>query len=279
VHSKRNRAPGPAAALREAGSRIAVFELQGDLHFGTAEALSRQVAAELDTTDYLLLDCRRVGHLDDGALEVLADLFALVDENKVVPVVASPPRSEAGEELPGPLGALRAFRDLDGALEWCEERVLEAISVTGELEETTLADQELLAGIGAAARALLEANTDHRTFAAGETVFSEGDRADRLYFLLSGRVSVELDVEGGSRRIASFGPGAAFGEMALLDEGTRSSSVFAEEESTCRVLTRAALAHLERADVPRITSVLYRNLACVLSRRLRETNEALRSLE
>jgi glutaminase len=110
-------------------------------------------------------------------------------------------------------------------------------------------------------------------------VFSEGDPADRMFFLLSGRVSVQLAVGDHTRRLASIGPGAAFGEMALLDEGRRSSTVVADEDVVCRALSRHALTDLEDGPPGEIASVLFRNLAKSLSGRLLETNETVRTLE
>src|SRR5262245_23437020 len=61
---------------------------------------------------------------------------------------------------------------------------------------------------------------------AGEVLFQAGDKADRMYCILVGRVQVYLsDNDGGKVPLATLDAGASFGEMALLDEGTRSATV------------------------------------------------------
>ena len=68
-----------------------------------------------------------------------------------------------------------------------------------------------------------------------------------------------------------------FGEIAMVDGGVRSASVDVEVAATCRVLTVAALAGLERGT-PGFTGRICRNLAITLSRRLRDVNDEVRAL-
>jgi glutaminase len=280
ARSKRQRATEEASALRAAGASTVVLELQGDLYFATAEVLSRTVAAELDTVDYLILDCRRVGHMDSGAMEVLAELIKLTEESGTEPVLVGTNRLFAGSVYrPMRIRSMRWFRDVDTALEWCEERILDSLKLPGDSSESTFADQELLIGLDADMLSLLDRIATRRHFPEGETVFSEGDPADGMYFIESGQVSVQLHRGGGSIRLASFGPGATFGEMSLLDEGQRSSTIVAEENTVCRVLSPEALASIANGAFSALSSILYRNLAKTLSWRLRESNEAIRSLE
>ncbi len=279
VRSKRDRGAVPTEALRRGGEMIAVFELQGDLFFATAEALSRAVEPELGPALYLVLGCRRVGYIDHGAFEVLADLVELAQASGLVAVLAEASAMLENDMVPASIAALRSFGDLDSALEWCEDRVLEALAVPSEPTETVLGDQELLHGLDAGALAVLTGRTEAQSFARGTHVFSEGDPADRMFFLIAGRVSVQLPVGDHTRRLASIGPGSAFGEMALLDEGSRSSTVVADEDCECRALSRHALTEMEHGPGSEIVPVLFKNLAKSLSRRLRETNEMVRALE
>jgi len=99
--------------------------------------------------------------------------------------------------------------------------------------------------------------------------------------LLEGRVSVMLPLRAGegdrARRLATFGPGVAFGEMALLDEGHPSADVVCDREGRVAALSIAALSMLdpEHADVRR---VMQANLARLLARRLRAANAQIRAL-
>ncbi len=279
VRSKRHRAPGPAAALREAATGIAVFELQGDLYFATAEALSRAVASELDSIDYLVFGCRRIGQMDAGALEVIADLVELTKASGVDLMLAEASASALNHPgIPGAIADLPMFRNVDSALEWCEDRVLATLTLPAEPQRTSLADQELLAGLDPMILSALDEVADTRFIASGTVIFAEGDDADSLYFVISGRVSVHLAVGDQPLRLVTLGAGAAFGEMATLDGGTRSTTVTADDDTVCRVLALEALAKVGRA-FPELDSILNGNLARNLSRRLRDTNEALRSMD
>ncbi len=56
---------------------------------------------------------------------------------------------------------------------------------------------------------------------ADAVVFSQGDEADRFFILVDGGVEVQRDGEV----LATLGPGAFFGESALLVRGARSATV------------------------------------------------------
>jgi hypothetical protein len=62
-----------------------------------------------------------------------------------------------------------------------------------------------------------------RTVAAGGVLVHQGDEGAELFLLLDGVLGV--DVEG--ERLAELGPGAVLGERALLEGGTRTSSLVA----------------------------------------------------
>mgnify|MGYP001484371177 CR=1 FL=1 len=62
----------------------------------------------------------------------------------------------------------------------------------------------------------------------GEVLFTEGDPADGLYFLMVG----ELDVLMGEKKVNTMHEGEVLGEIALLDSGLRSASIRASGNVT-----------------------------------------------
>jgi CRP/FNR family cyclic AMP-dependent transcriptional regulator len=62
------------------------------------------------------------------------------------------------------------------------------------------------------------------SFEAGRVICKEGDTGVGLHIILEGEVKVLV----GDRTRRRLGPGAFFGEIALLDGGPRSASVVAE---------------------------------------------------
>jgi glutaminase len=279
VRSTRYRSAAAAEAIRDHGDCIAVFELQGDLYFATTEMLTRAVASDLHALKFIVFDTNRLGQIEAGAKRLLAEFTEMARTHGVESVVAGLPRSDRDDGSEADLlEALPNFPDVDRALEWCEDRLLEMLSVPGASTTRDLADQELLTGFDENMLALIAERTQVRTFSAGEAVVNEGDPARELFFVISGQVSVHLGLPGLTRRLACFGPGAAFGEMALLDDGTRSTTVLADEPTTCGVLSRDSLEEISR-HYPEVISALYRQIALNLSARLRDSNEMVRSLQ
>src|SRR5262245_26835770 len=71
---------------------------------------------------------------------------------------------------------------------------------------------------------------DVRTFSAGHQIFAEEQPNDGLmYAVLEG----EVEIVRGQRLVETIPPGGVFGEMALLDNLSRSASAIAKTD--CRV--------------------------------------------
>lgn len=77
---------------------------------------------------------------------------------------------------------------------------------------------------------LFKTATDGRDYAAGKVIFSKGDPGDVMYVVQSGEVEILLD----DVIIDRHGPGAVFGEMALIDAGPRSATAVAATD--CRLV-------------------------------------------
>jgi CRP/FNR family cyclic AMP-dependent transcriptional regulator len=78
-----------------------------------------------------------------------------------------------------------------------------------------------------------------RGYPRNTVLINEGDVADALYVLLSGRVKVFSSNEAGREFVIDFhGPGEYVGEMSL-DGAPRSASVMTVEPTTCAVVNRA----------------------------------------
>jgi CRP-like cAMP-binding protein len=78
----------------------------------------------------------------------------------------------------------------------------------------------------------IKARTVKCSYKRGELIFSEGDAADYVYFIDSGRVSISIKKFAAQEDIAELGPGEYFGEMAILYNGKRTASVTALTDTT-----------------------------------------------
>src|SRR5215472_4281231 len=65
---------------------------------------------------------------------------------------------------------------------------------------------------------------DQVNYKAGETIFNEHDRGDGLYVVETGSVRIwVVDDDVNDVTLAELQPGEFFGELAVLDQGERSS--------------------------------------------------------
>ena len=79
----------------------------------------------------------------------------------------------------------------------------------------------------------IAASMKPRTFKAGETVTAEGQTGVGFFVIESGEATVT--VHGDERR--KLGPGDYFGEVALLNETTRTATITADTDLRCYGLT------------------------------------------
>lgn len=65
----------------------------------------------------------------------------------------------------------------------------------------------------------------------GETIFSQGEPGDAFYIVYNGSVAVRVKTGffGFSRSVAKLGPGAFFGEIALISDEPRTATIVAAE--------------------------------------------------
>ena len=105
----------------------------------------------------------------------------------------------------------------------------------------------------------------HRRFRAGETVIREGSGGAAFFLIESGEAAVS--VRGEER--AKLGPGDAFGELAMIDEGARSATITASSEVDCWGLTFWDFQPLVEANGP-----IGWKLLQTLAKRLRSAEQA-----
>lgn len=82
----------------------------------------------------------------------------------------------------------------------------------------------------------------------GEVLFSPGDRADKVYFLAEGGVTIVRPGERGKRAIIAFvKPGALFGERSIVAEGVMANRAeVAKDGVVCHMASRTFRRFLAR---------------------------------
>ncbi len=97
---------------------------------------------------------------------------------------------------------------------------------------------------------------------SGEVVFELGDEGDAFYMVVRGGIRITR----GEIELAVLGSREGFGEMAILDQGTRSASATAAEETTLLRIDQNSFDRLVEQN-PAVARGIYR----VLTQRLRST--------
>jgi len=285
VRSKVNRDAETNAWLEEAGKRIQVFELTGELMFVTSEIVATTVADKMEGSDFLILDLARVTSIDRSASTILVELVeSMLKDGRHVII------SGCGAHYPFRKALDRAFKqtdaapvldcaDVDNALELAEDRLLEGRGGGGTGGAAALEHQPLCQHIAEDELALLKTLLEEESFAAGETICEEGQPADKLYFLASGRVSVSVRLDHRRRRrLSAFDAGCAFGESALFEAQTRSADIIADTDTTVYSLAPKRLWDLDEPTAARLKIRLLSNLSEQSMARLRRVNREIRIL-
>lgn len=177
---------------------------------------------------------------DDADLRAVAAAFA---RDAVAGAAAPPPLpSRADAPAPGAPPALTgaALRD---AAEDALTNLVELGGPAGPPPPSTR--RPLFSELDAASLAALLARFRPRAAAAGEDVVVEGEPGEEAYLVVRGRLAVRR----GDEAIASLGPGAVFGELALVAETPRGATVTAAEGTLLLAVDRDALQALDDPEV------------------------------
>lgn len=290
ARSRRRRTDEENGLLDRHGGAALVIQLKDDLFFGTTDQLLSDLDTDLATRRYILVDIRRVQSMDYTAAHLFEQMRYRLTEREgsllICGMPSSGPQRQDIERYLAQLGVLgtggvQVFDTRDGALEWMEDRVLEAAGGMGGGEDRPLdlGELELFRGLDGASLAELRTLTEERTLAAGEALFARGDDGDEMFLVRRGRVRILLPLSGGKfHHLATVGPGEMFGELAFLDRGARSADAVAVTPTSLYVLSRARLDALEGVDAP-LSAHLFERIALQISHRLRIANMELRALE
>ncbi len=87
-----------------------------------------------------------------------------------------------------------------------------------------------------------------RKYKEGVRIFSEGDPADYIYFIESGRISIFIQKFTVQEEIGVLGPGEYFGEMAFFNKDRRTASAAALTDTVLLSVDKNAFLELVRTD-------------------------------
>ncbi len=260
--------------LAQRMQQVAVFELQGIVSFGVAAHVVEQVRHHLRDHRSVVLDASRVPDWDETGFLHLRGLARELRAQGVTLILCG-----VRGEVRRTLQDLNPFDDLDHALEWAEDRLLQEcppalqrsdppVSLLGDLSH----------GLPDTARRALELRLRTRAHPPGERIFGAGAEQRSLLLVQDGLVTLSTsDRPDGGLRLAAIGPGMVFGEMGFLSGMPRTASAFAGPQG-------ATTSTLEWSDFlawtehePEAALAFMAQLARMEIRRLGKTTQELRA--
>ena len=105
----------------------------------------------------------------------------------------------------------------------------------GDRDDLRVFDKKMMEDLVAAFRA-----RPPQTFPAGRVIMKEGDAGVSMYIVIRGRITVSIK----ETVVEQVGPGGTFGEMALVDQVSRSATALAATESQLLTISRSDFLNL-----------------------------------
>jgi len=145
-------------------------------------------------------------------------------------------------------------------------------------EPWDLAALPLFAGVSPTETAEIARLATVIDYPAGSAIFSEDEPGDALYAVLRGQINMCCrDRRGQEQTLATLGPGAILGEIALLTDEPRLATARAVSDTTVLRLTNETFKTLLKQDHAVARQVLY-NLARNMASHLGDMSRCLLQL-
>lgn len=282
VSSKRQRRQAERLLLQRYGSQIVVYELQGDLYFATIEKLNRSLQESPGEMRFLILDGRRISYAHQSALTLLEQMREWLAEREVRILLASFSAGFCQELQAQGWPESDFFISIDAALEGSENCLLAAVDPEfgkqqpGQLK---LAEMDIFQGFSEGELAAITSLIREVHYQPQEFIIREGEVADRLFLLAAGTATVSLKLPNTDqrKRLTTYIPGVAFGELVLFEVGKRTADVIADTAVVCYVLPVERLEELLPTH-PEVYIKLLRAFGKSLMETLRRATAEIRAL-
>lgn len=271
--------------LDDVHKSIRIYELQGFLFFGTAHNFYTLIKEELEKTDgnlkHIILSFKHVSGIDASAEQILQKIFLAADKHNCTLSTIELPHNEQlalGRLLRRSPALINdqnyaAIYDAMEAIEesMLREREFDMLSSLQRWLETRFDDDDT-------AQHLFDA-LEKRTYEDGEVICHQGEDANEIFFLDTGRIDVvSHDVPGQPFRIYSYMRHTMLGEMGFVRRETRSADLIARGKTTVYALARETYEKLEKSNDPAVDALLHL-ISVTLSDRIISANRTIAELQ
>jgi len=286
-HSNVERAPHIREYLHSVGESIYILKLQGYIFFGTAHHLQQRVMQRaqvkaLPQLRCVVLDFHLVNGVDSSALNSFIGMRHHAEANGYKILFADlPPKIQRQLEKGGILKLESeipsTFPDMDYAVEWCENELLDQADITstripsikGQLRESFQSAAKFDRFMGYLEESIVEENTP---------LIMKGDLPSGIYLIERGQVTIRIELEsGGTKRLQTTGSGTVIGEIGAYLGRPASATVIADMPSIVYFLSLESLDRMEQDD-PAIAAAFHKFMVELTSQRLINTDTTLQAL-
>jgi hypothetical protein len=272
--SRKLRPEPEQQVLREHGARVREVELQGEISFAAGELISNAVLGDVESVEYTLLDFSAVRGVDPVVVPILSGLIGVLEDAGGHVAFSGVGHHPAFiEQISAERQALgrppvRQFRDLDAAIEWTEDGLIESYGDFPDAGEIPLEEHGATRDMDEAQVGRLAQFLERREYPAGTRIYSEDDHVAELLLVTRGTVDVlATDTDGEVHRLATLPAGMTLGEVAMLSDGVRLGHSEAAGDVVAWSLSASAYRQLATSD-PAITSIFLENMMKMIALRV-----------
>ncbi len=288
--SLRKRSKKKRNLLNKHADRIIIYELKGNLFFGSVDNLFKELSTDLQRPAQIILDMARVQQVDLTAVRMLQQMSARLrdadGELIFTNVRSGKGLSQKVEKTlrrisPHHSGdyPVKTFIDADEAIEYAENKLLELLGEKSHhIKHIELKDSNLFHGLAKDSAAIIRQVLQTVTLESGEYLFRSDDTGSELFIVVKGEIDILMPYsEHHYKRLAKFGPGSFFGEISFLKSGARTADAKAVTKTELYVLSQEAFQQLIEQS-PETAIKLLMRLGRDLGERLRWTDKELRRM-
>ena len=282
-HSNVERSESIKNIIDDSGDRTLILPLQGFIFFGSANRLLERIKLHLQSQNeknlkYLVFDFKQVTGVDSSTINSFNKLRILAEiDNFQVLFCNLTPEIISQFEVEGlftdSMDLFLKFDDLDHGMEWCEEQIISEKTIGSnkqkeEIDEIKLFEKKF---------ADLLIYFESKDISQNTTIIEQGSDPDGLYFIKSGRITVELRSSNNKIRLKSMSTGTVVGEVSLYLKTQATASVISNTACKTYFLSHKNFEKLNK-ETPERAAELHTYIVKLLSDRLAKSNATIQAL-
>ena len=282
-HSNVERSESVKNIIDDNGDQTLILPLQGFIFFGSANRLLERIKLHLQSQNeislkYLVFDFKQVTGVDSSTINSFNKLRILAElDNFQVLFCNLRPKIISQFEVEGlftdSMDLFLKFDDLDHGMEWCEEQIISETTIGSKKQKEEIDEIKIFEEKFADLLIYFESKDINQN----TTFIEQGNDPDGLYFIKSGRVTVELRSSNNKIRLKSMGTGTVVGEVSLYLKTQATASVISNTDCKTYFLSHEKFEKLNK-ETPERAAELHTYIVKLLSDRLAKSNATIQAL-